>query len=60
MIKKGVGRGFESLLAYLEKFLTFQKKYDIIIIDKQERNRKNGKRLENSIYKYKHRKQVRF
>ena len=37
MIKKGVGRGFESLLAYLEKFLTFQKKYDIIIINKKER-----------------------
>ena len=56
MIKKGVGRGFESLLAYLEKFLTFQKKYDIIIIDKKERNKKNGKRLENNIYKYNYRK----
>ena len=53
MIKKGVGQGFESLLVYLKKFLTFQKKYDIIIIDKKERNKKNGKRLENNIYKYK-------
>ena len=37
MAKKAQGRGFESLLAYLEKFLTFQKKYDIIIINKKER-----------------------
>ena len=43
MNKKGVGRGFESLLTYLKKFLKKKKKYDIIIIDKKERNKKMAK-----------------
>ena len=33
-----------------------KKKYDIKKKNKKERNIKNGKRLENSIYKYKYRK----
>ena len=44
------GRGFEFLLAYLEKFLTFQKKYDIIIINKKERNRKKMAKGWKTVY----------